>query len=100
MKAVRNQPDGSQRVATNGYFYTKVDGKWILTHHVIARLVAGRPIDTETERVIFIDGDRSNLTPENISIVPKKLPSSKAAKAARLRARIADLQAELEQLET
>lgn len=90
--------EGAESTAANGYHYIKLDGKWRLKHHIIAETSLGRSIDTKTERVIFIDGDRHNLDPDNIKVVAKGIKSN-ATKIARIRSRIADLQAELEILE-
>jgi hypothetical protein len=64
--------DGDTNVSTNGYHYTRVDGKWKLTHHVLAEEILGRPIDTKREMVRFKDGDRTNLVVVNLEIIPKR----------------------------
>lgn len=90
--------DGDTHVAANGYHYTRTDGKWRLTHHIIAEKELGRSIDSEKETVRFADSDRANLTPGNIIVVPLK-GRSKAAQVATLHARIADLQDKLDVLQ-
>lgn len=91
--------DGDVRLAPNHYHYTKVDGAWRLTHHLTAEKKLGRPLE-DNERVTFADGDRTNyLDPDNI-IVSIKGTRSYKSRAARLRARIAELQAELDDLES
>lgn len=89
---------GSERVAKNGYHYTRTESGWRLTHHVIAEQKLGRAVDSSQERVRFIDGDRSNLDPSNIEVVEKK--NSKANKIKDLKSQIRYLQAELELLES
>jgi len=90
---------GSTRIAQNGYSYTKVknDGQnqWRLTHHIRAEKVLGRPIDSNSERVIFKDGNRSNLQYNNIEVVPKG-KGSLTKRRAELEERIRELQAQLE----
>lgn len=90
---------GSTRRAQNGYSYTKVKNEgpnqWRLTHHMIAEKNLGRPIDTSVERVVFVDGDRWNLKPENIKVVPKgQGPLTK--RRADLEDRIRELKAQLD----
>lgn len=61
-------PEGSIRIAQNGYHYTKVEkGKWRLTHHIVAEEKLGRPLEP-WEGVYFADSDRKNLKPENIQV--------------------------------
>lgn len=61
--------DGDTMVSANGYHYTKVDGKWKLTHHIVAEEMLGRSLHA-SERVIFIN-DKTDLSPENIRVVKK-----------------------------
>jgi len=91
-------PIGAKRISQNGYSYTKVKmegaNQWRLTHHVRMEEKLGRPIDTSVERVVFIDGDRSNLRFDNLKIVPKgQGPLTK--RRADLEDRIRELQAQL-----
>ena len=88
---------GARRVSANGYHYIKTETGWRLTHHLVAEKNLGRPL-REDERVIFDNGNRDDLSPENI-IVRKKYKASIGRRAAQLRARITDLQAELKELE-
>lgn len=91
---------GSKRVSANGYEYTKVaeNGKefWKLTHWIIAERTLGRPI-REDERVSFINGKKSDLRPENIRVTEKGTGSIRRRKA-QIESRIADLQAELDEI--
>jgi hypothetical protein len=92
-------PIGATRISQNGYSYTKVrmDGpqQWRLTHHVRYEQKIGRPIDTSTERICFIDGDRTNLSYNNLKSVTRGEGSLKK-REAELEDRIRELQAQLE----
>lgn len=90
--------DGSTFTNQNGYHHTRVDGKWRPTAHIIAEEKLGRAVDKETEIVRFIDGDRSNLDPDNITVQPRPNKRSRAARIAQLESKIFDLQAELVEL--
>lgn len=85
---------GATKVAKNGYHYTKTEDRWRLTHHIIAEENLGRKL-TADERVVFIDGDRTNLDLDNIS-VRRKNTASLRRKEAQLATRIEELQAELD----
>jgi hypothetical protein len=85
---------GETRVAQNGYHYTKTETKWRLTHHIIAEKKLGRPL-TEDDRVVFIDGDRTNLDRSNIE-VRHRTTKALRQKEARLLARIEELQGQLD----
>lgn len=91
--------DGATFVNQNGYHHTRVDGKWRPTAHIIAEEKYDKLIDKETEMVRFVDGDRTNLNPDNICIQPRPNKRSKEARIAQLQSRIADLQAELKLVE-
>jgi hypothetical protein len=85
---------GDTRTAQNGYHYTKTEQGWRLTHHLIAEKTLGREL-RDTERVVFVDGDRTNLAPVNIR-VKSKLTASLRRREAQLATRIEELQAELD----
>jgi len=92
---------GAVRVAQNGYRYTKVknDGpnQWRLTHHLRAEEALGRTIDSSVERVLFIDGDRTNLSYDNLKVVPKgQGPLTK--RRAEIEDRIRELTAQLDDI--
>lgn len=87
---------GTVTVTANGYSYTKTERGWIPTHQLIAEKKLGRQL-LPCERATFEDGDRKNLDPNNIVVVPKN-KMSKAARAAKLEAQIAELQAQLKLL--
>lgn len=88
---------GSTHITPNGYHYTRSDDKWVLTHRLMMEKELGRPLRSN-ERVIFRDGDKTNITLENLRLVEIK-GASKAKRIANLRAKIDELQAELEELE-
>ncbi len=87
---------GDTRRSPNGYHNTRTADGWRLTHHLVAEKKLGRKLNSD-ERVTFKDGKRTNLEPDNI-IVVKKGQRSREAIRARLTARIAELQAELDEL--
>jgi hypothetical protein len=92
----RTSKDGDTNVSANGYHYTRKDGKWRFTHHLIAERNLERSLH-DNESAYFVDGNRKNLSPDNIGIRIKGQVSN-GRKKARLEARIAELQAELEDL--
>jgi hypothetical protein len=61
---------GEERVYTNGYTYIRTQQGWRLKHHVLAEQALGRALRTN-ERVLFQDGDRTNLSSDNIGVHPK-----------------------------
>lgn len=71
MKKRNSTPVGAVTLNANGYSSTKTSTGWRLTHHIIAEESLGRPLDTKVERCIFKDGDRTNLSPDNIAVLPK-----------------------------
>jgi hypothetical protein len=91
--------DNTTRVSKNGYHYTKTPDKgWQLTHHLIAEETLGRPINKGRERVVFGPGGKTDLSPENIKVVPAGKGSTRRRIAA-IEARIDELQAEKLELE-
>jgi len=92
----RNAKVGDTRVSDNGYHYTKCENKWRLTHHLIAEKKLGRALETG-ERVSFVDNDRTNLDPDNIT-VRKAGGGSLERRRGQLEARIQELQAELDEV--
>jgi len=93
---VRGKParEGDRYVSQNGYSYTKVDGKWKMTHHIVAEEMIGRPI-AEDEQVRFKSNNRLDLRPGNIEVV-KRGKTSLRRRKAQLEARIEELQAQLD----
>lgn len=91
----RKTAEGDTYIAQNGYHYTKVNGKYRLTHHLVAeREILGRPIDTGQERVVFKSKDKLDLRPENIEVLPKGKASLRKRRA-QIEARLDELSAEL-----
>ena len=88
--------DGATRVSQNGYHYTKKDGKWRLTHHLKAEEILGRPL-AAGERVSFRNGNKKDMSITNLIIAEKGTSSLRRRKAI-IEARIAELQAELKQI--
>lgn len=88
--------EGETRVAKNGYHYTKTEDRWRLTHHLVAEEKLGRPL-RPTERVVFVDRDRTNLDPSNIQ-VRRKTAASLRKKEAYLVRHIEELKAELDRV--
>lgn len=82
----KGAPIGATRINANGYSYTKTTQGWRLTHHMIAEDTIRRPIKYGEERVIFKDGNRTNLEPENIAVVPAK--NGKQQQIEKLKARV------------
>ncbi len=87
--------NGATRVAPNGYHYTKKNDKWHLTHRMIVEEKLGRPM-LATERCFFIDGDKTNVDPENIGINEVKGGIDK--KIAEIEEKISDLKIQLKSL--
>jgi hypothetical protein len=88
---------GDERFAPNGYHYTRTKDGWELTHRLLIGLRRGRPL-LSSERVKFIDGDKTNMDEDNLEVYVIKSKSIKSRRA-RLQARIEDLQAELDALD-
>lgn len=88
---------GAKRIAPNGYHYTKCESGWRLTHHIVMEEKLGRPI-ADNERVVFLNGKRSDLRPNNLEVREKGTSSLRKRKAA-IEARIEELQTELRDIE-
>ena len=72
---------GDRFTNANGYTYEKTeDRSWVGVHILIAEEKLGRKL-REGERASFVDGDRSNLNPDNIVV---KTRSDKKSPRARL----------------
>lgn len=89
---------GDTMVNVNGYHNTRTADGWRLTHHLIAEEKLGRPVNTDVEMIRFVDGDRSNLSPDNIEVIKKNKVGLRRRKAL-IEAKIEDLQAELADIE-
>lgn len=86
--------DGDERVAPNGYRYRRVSGKWVLVHHIVAVKKLGRQL-LPSEGAYFVDGDRTNFSPDNVGIRVKGGGKQRARLAA-IEERIRELEAERE----
>jgi len=91
------RPEGHRFQAKNGYWYEKQNGNFRLLHHIIAEEKLGAPLDTQTHRVRFIDGNRENLDPDNIQVVERKMGRQQRIES--IKKKITLLQEELDELE-
>lgn len=87
---------GDTFVNKNGYHNTKTENGWELTHRLVAGEKLGRPL-TSKERVVFIDGDKTNLKPSNIKVVTVRT-SSLRRRLAIVEERIREYQAERDEI--
>lgn len=90
--------EGATYVSDNGYHHTKQNGKFRPTHHIIAEKTLGRPLQPD-ERVVFGEKGKTDLSPDNITVV-RKAKKTTPARIAALEAKIEELQDELETLKT
>lgn len=90
----KNAKVGDTRTAPNGYHYTKTEDGWRLTHHILAEKSLGRKIK-KNERVYFKDGDRTNLSKDNVLV---KRVRTKKDRLAEIDNKIAILKQEREEL--
>jgi len=95
----RSSPVGAVTVNANGYSQTKTENGWIGTHQLILEEKIGRKL-LPGERAIFIDGDRKNLDPSNIDLNKGSVTQSIKARIAKLQAEIEDRQATIKELES
>jgi len=87
---------GATRIAPNGYHYTKSDEyNWRLTHHIVMEEKLGRSLLAH-ERVLFMDGDRSNIEEDNLEV--RETKGGVNAKKIEIRTKIAYLEAQLRDL--
>lgn len=93
----RNAPIGSERTSPNGYQYVKCKEGWVLKHKLVVEEHLGRKLE-ENERIRFIDGDRTNLDPENLKVYTVRDKSPKA-RIAEIDAKIDELMTERKELE-
>jgi hypothetical protein len=91
------RPDGATYVSQNGYEYTKVDGKFTATHILRIEEHLGRKL-LPSERVRFKDGNKQNLSIENLEVVIKG-KASLQTQLARLIARRDELNAQILDIE-
>lgn len=88
---------GDTMINALGYSNTRTEEGWRLTHHLIAEQKLGRKLHPDIEMVRFADGDRSNLSPDNIEVLKKNKVTLRKRKAL-LEAKIEDLQGELAEI--
>ena len=88
---------GDTRISPNGYSYTRTKGGWELTGRLVAAKTLGRSLKSN-ERIRYVDGNRINFDPNNIEVYVTTV-KSKASRRAKLEAKIADLQAQLDDLD-
>lgn len=95
----RTSKVGDENVNALGYRQIKTaDRGWIGKHIVILEKQLGRKLRAG-ERAIFVDGDKTNLHPDNIVLAGTKTQRSIQARIAKLRAEIEDRQAIITELE-
>lgn len=89
---------GATRVANNGYHYTKTKEGWVLTHHLTAEKLLGRPLDSnEIVKFKAPKFKRDPHNPDGIKVIKKKTSSLRRRKAV-VEDKIRELQAELNQI--
>jgi hypothetical protein len=88
---------GATFTNANGYHHTKTEEGWVATHTLLMEKKLGRKL-RKNEFVKFIDGDRSNLDPDNLELRTRGDGKSPQARLAVLESRIEELQAEAEDL--
>jgi hypothetical protein len=86
---------GDTMVNANGYHNTRTESGWRLTHQIVAEKKLGRALKDEI--VKFIDGDKTNLDPSNIQVIPKNKQSARRRKA-RLEVQLEDIVAKLREV--
>lgn len=94
-------PIGAERISQNGYHYTKTEGGWTLTSRLIAeRDILLRPL-LPGERVLFRNGNRLDLRPENLIVNQRSQAGMSFLQKRRtdLLARIEELQGQLADLD-
>jgi hypothetical protein len=92
----RIAPEGSEYIAQNGYRYRKVQGKWVSVHKLVVEEKLGRAVK-DYERIRFKDGDKTNLSSDNLIVVVKG-KTTLEVQLARLIARRDELSAQIEEV--
>ena len=87
-------PVGTRRKRQNGYWETKTKLGWERDHNIIAEQKLGRPLDHSKEWAYFIDGDKDNLSPDNIEVRPVR--SVKIKRSLQLRTQVKKLRQDLD----
>ena len=96
MSRGRKASIGDTRVSPNGYKYIRTVKGWELLHRLVIEEERGTPISSD-ERVRFLDGDRTNLSPNNLEVYTVKKASTDR-RIARLEVRKDDIMSELLEL--
>ena len=98
MSRGRKASIGDTRVAPNGYKYIRTTKGWELIHRLVIEEERGYPV-ASNERVRFLDGDRTNLSADNLEVYTVKKASADS-RIARLEVKKDDIMAELLDLYT
>lgn len=90
---------GTETTNVNGYVQVKTEDRgWIGKHTLVLEEKLGRRL-RPGERAFFQDGDKSNLHPDNIVLSETRSFKSIKARIAKLQAEIEDRQALINDLE-
>jgi hypothetical protein len=93
----KSAPEGATYVSQNGYHYTKKDGQYTATHILRVEEHLGRKLKP-SERVRFKDGNKQNLSIENLQVTVKGNASLETQRA-RLVARRDELNAQIQDID-
>jgi hypothetical protein len=93
----QSKPEGATYVSQNGYEYTKRHGKFVATHILVVQDYLGRKLEPH-ERVRFKDGNKQNLSPNNLEVTIKG-KASLTTQRARLIARRDELNAQIAEID-
>lgn len=85
---------GETKVSPNGYHYTRTETGWELTGRLIAAKNIGRKLRRD-EQVRYFDGNRNNLSPDNIT-VRKVTAVTPDKRLARLEDKLREIQAQID----
>lgn len=88
---------GDTMVTANGYHNTRTEDGWRATHILVVEEEIGRKL-LAGETVRFKDGDRKNLSPDNLILLPPGGSKTVEARIAKLEAKIHELQEQLKDL--
>lgn len=91
---------GTENVNSLGYTQVKTEDRgWVGKHVIILEKKLGRRL-LSGERAVFSDGNKTNLHPDNIVLSGTKTQRSIRARIAKLQAEIEDRQALIKDLES
>lgn len=89
---------GAETQNRNGYTYVKTKEGWRPKQELLVEeFILKRPIRLD-ERVKFVDGNRQNLSIDNLEVVPRMAKGSPQAQLARIASQIDELEAQLDVL--